>query len=139
MAKGEVSHKGRITDINPDFTTVEIISESACASCHASSLCGMGESTKKEVTVRTTIGDWAPGDEVEVVLKRTMGLKAVWVAYVVPLLLMMAVLLALTSVGVGELASGLAAIAAVGVYYLGVYILRDRLKNDYTFYIKKND
>ena len=34
-------------------------------------------------------------------------------------------------------ASGLAAIAAVGVYYLFLWLFRNRLKNEYSFYIKE--
>jgi hypothetical protein len=49
----------------------------------------------------------------------------------------MAVLLGLNAAGFGELASGLAAIAAVGVYYVFLWLFRDRLKNEYSFYIKE--
>jgi hypothetical protein len=47
------------------------------------------------------------------------------------------VLLGLNSACVGELASGLAAIGAVGVYYLFLLLFRDRLRNEYSFYIKE--
>ena len=77
------------------------------------------------------------GEEVDIVLKRTMGLKAVWLAYVLPLILMVAVLLALTALGLSELTAGLCAIAAVGLWYLVLWLMRDKLKNEYTFYIKK--
>ena len=49
----EISHEGRIISITPEFTTVEILSESACASCHAASLCGMSEAKRKEIELPT--------------------------------------------------------------------------------------
>lgn len=135
--KEEISHTGRITGITPGITTVEIISESACASCHASALCGMGESKKKVVEVPTTLGNWEVGQEVLVNLRKSMGMKAVWVAYVAPLIVLFAVLLILLGAGVGELASGLSGLGAVAVYYIVVFLFRDRLKSEYVFYIKE--
>ena len=81
--------------------------------------------------------DIRPGDEVEVVLKASMGHKAVLLAYMIPLVLLVAVLLVAVSAGVGELYAGLAAIAAVAVYYFGLWLMRGRLRNEYIFNIKK--
>ena len=48
----------------------------------------------------------------------------------------MAVILGLIALGVGEVVSGLAGLGAVGLYYLGLWLLRDRLRNDYVFTIQ---
>lgn len=134
----EITHRGRIADITPEVTTVDIISESACASCHARSLCSLSESKSKTIAVPTRGWDnFQPGDEVDVVLKATMGYKAVWLAYVIPLFVLLAVLLCLLKLGKGELLSGLVAIGAVGVYYLVIWLMRGRLQNEYIFNIKK--
>ena len=137
MADGDISHIGKIVAIDADFITVEIVAESACASCHASSLCGTADATHKAISVRNTLGDWKIGQEVCVVLKRSMGFKAVWLAYALPLLVLLAVLLGLNSLGLPELRSGLIAIAAVAVYYLLLWLFRGRLQNEYSFYIKQ--
>ena len=137
MSSDVVTHSGRITAITPEKITVEIISESACSACHASGLCGLSESKKKEVEVPFTFGDWSVGKEVEVNLKKTMGLKAVWLGYVIPLAVLLAVLLGASAAGVAELACGLVAIASVAVYYLIIYLFRDKLRNEYSFYIKE--
>lgn len=137
MAAAEISHIGKIVDIAPDFITVEIVTESACASCHAASFCGTADAAGRAISVPATIGDWHVGQEVEVVLKRSMGFKAVWLAYAIPLVVLLSVLLTLNAAGLGELASGLIAIAAVGVYYLFLLIFRDKLRNEYSFYIKE--
>jgi hypothetical protein len=50
---------------------------------------------------------------------------------------LLAVLLGLNHAGMGELASGLIAIGAVGVYYLVLWLFRDKLRNEYSFYIKE--
>ena len=137
MAGGDISHIGKIVDIAPDFITVEIVAESACASCHAASLCGTADATHKAITVRNTPGSWQIGQEVHVALRKSMGFKAVWLAYAIPLLVLLAVLLGVNAFGVSELCSGLIAIAAVAVYYLLLWLFRGRLQNEYSFYIKE--
>lgn len=133
----EISHKGRVISITPELTTVEIISESSCASCHAKGLCSLGESKAKLVELPTRAWyDHKVGDEVEVVLKASMGHKAVWLAYVIPLIIMVAVLLVLTETGVDELVSGLSAIASLAVYYFVLWLFRNRLRNEYLFNLK---
>lgn len=137
-SSSEISHKGRVVSVTPEVTTVEIVSESACGACHAKGLCSLGDSKVKMVEVPTSgWSDIRPGDEVEVVLKASMGHKAVLLAYMIPLVLLVAVLLVAVSAGVGELYAGLAAIVAVAVYYFGLWLMRGRLRNEYIFNIKK--
>lgn len=134
----EISHRGRIVEITPEFTTVEIVSESACASCHAKGLCSLGDIKTKIVQLPTSGWDnYSVGDEVDVVLKASMGHKAVWLAYVVPLIVMVAALLLLGGAGVSELFAGLGAIGAVAVYYFVIWLLRSRLANEYIFKIRR--
>lgn len=135
--KNEIAHKGKITDITPDFTTVEIVACSACSSCHAKGLCGMSEEQEKIIMLPTDpYATHKVGDEVEVCTKMTMGLKAVWISYVIPLAVLMILILSLSVVFENEALRGLTAVAGVGVYYFMIWLFRDRLKNEFTFYIK---
>lgn len=137
MKEAGISHIGRILEITPEMISVRIVSESACSSCHAKGFCGLGESKVKVVQLPAVPGDWYEGQTVNVNMKRSMGYKAVWISYVVPLVVLLAVLLVLFELGVPELLSGVAAIAAVAVYYLTVFLFRDKLRNEYNFYITK--
>lgn len=133
-----VSHRGKVVQVTPESTTVEIISSSACSACHASGVCGMSEYTKKAVEVPTRVWEnFTPGEEVNVVLKASMGHKAVWLAYVLPLLVLVAVLMGTLALGAGELTAGLGAIAGVALYYLFLWLFRDRLRNEYVFTIER--
>ena len=133
----DVSHKGRIVRMTPQVTTVAILQHGACGSCHAAGLCGMADVEEKAVELPTDpYASYGVGDEVELVLKASMGMKAVWLAYVIPLLVLLGVILLLFVLGVGEVVSGLCGIAAVGVYYFLLWLFRDRLKNEYVFTIK---
>ena len=133
----EITHRGRIVSITPEYTTVEIVSESACAACHAKGLCSLGDSKVKQVEVPTRGWDnYTVGQEVSVVLRATMGHKAVWLAYVVPLLILVAALLGILSAGGSELLAGLGAIGAVALYYGVIWLMRERLRKEYVFNIK---
>ena len=132
-----ISHKGRVVKVTPEFTTVEIVSQSACSACHASGLCGLSEYTKKAIEVPTRAWDrYEPGQEVNVVLKASMGHKAVWLAYVAPLVVLLGVLLATLGLGAGELAAGLGALVGVALYYLFLWLFRNRLRREYIFTIE---
>ena len=133
----QVMHTGQVVSMTPKTTTVQIVSHSACSECHAAGLCGLSEFTEKAVEVPTDpYATFGVGDEVQVVLKASMGFKAVWIAYFLPLVVLLAVALGLIALGVPEVVAGLAGIGAVALYYLGVWLLRDRLRNEYVFTIQ---
>ena len=132
-----IAHSGRIVEITPDFTTVEIVASSACSSCHAKQLCGMSEDKEKLIMVPTDgFVERKVGDEVQVLTKMTMGLKAVWIYYVIPLAILMILILSLSKAFDNEFLCGLLAVAGVGLYYFGIWLFRDRLSNEFVFYIK---
>ena len=137
MAKrNEIRHDGRIIDIDKDFTTVQIIVSSACASCHAKALCGMSEEEEKVIMVPTdpyTVR--AVGDIVQVKTKMSMGLKAVWISYVIPLAILMILILSLSFVVDNEFLRGGVAIAGVGVYYFIIWLFREKPSDQFEFYI----
>ena len=134
--KNEIVHSGKIIEINPDFTTVEIMVSSACSECHAKGLCGMSEMEEKVIMVPTD--PYEPrqiGDIVQVKTKMTMGLKAVWISYVIPLAVLMILILSLSAVIGNEFLRGGIAIAGVGLYYFVIWLLKDRLSDQFEFYI----
>lgn len=133
----EIRHRGKIVDIDPVVTKVEILRTSACSACHAKELCGFSEEEKRIVDVATSGFDpHQIGEEVTLCMKKSMGMKAVWIAYVIPLVILVISVLVLSALGLGELAMGLGAIAAVALYYVVILCFRDRLSNEFIFYIK---
>ena len=130
-------HSGKVAHIDQDFTTVEIMVSSACSECHAKGLCGMSEEQDKVIMVPTdpyTVR--AVGDEVQVKTKMSMGMKAVWISYVIPLAILMILILSLSTIVEREAYRALIAIGGVAVYYLFVWLFRDKLSNEFVFYIE---
>ena len=130
-------HTGKVVSMTPQTTTVQIVSHAACSECHAAGVCGLSEYTEKAIEVPTSpSATYGVGDEVQVVLKATMGLKAVWLAYFLPLVVLLGVALGLIALGLSEVAAGLAGIGAVALYYGVLWLLRDRIRNEYVFTIQ---
>ena len=137
MKKNEIHHTGEIIEITPDFTTVKIVASSACSGCHAKSLCGMSEDQEKVIMLPTDpYATHNVGDKVQVATKMTMGLKAVWISYVIPLAILMILILTLSSVFEKEYLRGLVAIGGVALYYFIIWLFRGKLNNEFIFYIK---
>ena len=98
----------------------------------------MSEDEEKVIMVPTdpyTV--YQVGDEVQVMTKMSMGLKAVWISYVIPLLILMILILSLSSVIGNETVVSLVSVAGVALYYLGIWLLRDRLADEFVYYIKE--
>ena len=62
-----------------------------------------------------------------------MGTQAIWLAYVVPLIVLMASILVFSLCGASELAMGLGSLGIVALYYLGVYLFRNRISKIFIF------
>jgi len=133
-----IEHQGEIIEIGIDYIMVEIISQSACSSCNAKSMCSMSEAESKVVEVENKGNEmFEVGETVNVILRKSLGFKALYISYLIPLLILILILLSLSSFGIGELTTGLSIIIALAVYYIGVYLLRDRFKREFVFTIEK--
>jgi len=137
----KIEHEGIITEISKDFITVEIVNKSACASCHAKGVCIAGEEEIRYVDVpydiKSLTEDYKVGDKVNLVMSQSLGVTAVFISYAVPLVVLIIFLLILSNTGLEELMVGLISLAGVAVYYLFVYLFRDRLERIFTFTIEK--
>lgn len=135
-----ISHMGKVTEVTETAVTVEIVSRSACSSCSASGLCSMSEAVRKQVRVPAVPGEtYEVGEEVEVCLAPSAGMKAVVTAYVIPLFILLILCVSLSYSGLNELIAGLAGICGVALYYLVIHLTGGRSARKYAFYIRKNN
>jgi sigma-E factor negative regulatory protein RseC len=141
MAKERIEHEGRVIAVDKDYISVEIVNKSACASCHAKGVCGASDEAVKVVEVAqsfaTLADDYQVGETVNVVMSSAMGTQAIWIAYVIPLIVLMASILVFSLCGAPELWMGLGSLGVVALYYLGVYLMRNRISKIFIFSIEK--
>jgi sigma-E factor negative regulatory protein RseC len=139
MEKGinNICHSGVVERVERSVVYVRIMQQSACSGCHAKSLCTASESAGKLIEVEGCVGDFMVNDEVNVCAHTSQGYMAVMLAFVVPLLLVAAVLATVYAVSGSEIAGGVAGIAALVPYYIAMYLMRGRLKKKFVFTLSK--
>ena len=141
MAKERIEHEGRVIAVDKDYISVEIVNKSACAACHAKGVCGASDEAVKVVEVAqditTLTEDYQVGETVNVVMSSAMGTQAIWLAYVVPILVLMLSILVFSLCGAGEVLMALGSLGAVALYYLGVFFYRKKISKIFIFSIEK--
>lgn len=137
MSNETISHEGIITEIGDDELKIKILSKSACAACHAKSACTMSDMAEKILTVpKPQNRDFQLMQRVNVSMKVSQGNKAAILGYLLPFALMMAVLFTLIGCGLGEGLSALCSLAALILYYIILYLRRDKLKKQFDYEIE---
>ena len=136
-AEETISHEGIVTKITNDELEIKILAQSACAACHAKSACGMGEQAEKILTVpRPKDRDFTLNQKVNVRMSIGQGNKAAVLAYLIPIVLLLAVLFVCLGFGVSEGLSALISIIALIPYYIVLYLQRDKLKKRFEYTIE---
>jgi len=132
---GSIEHEGIVKRSDNKSVTVSIISSSACSGCHAEGMCSLSGKEEKIVEI-PGIYSVVPGENVKVLMRSSAGFAAVLFGYVMPLVLVLAVLIILVSASVPELTSGIGSIAILVPYYLILYLFRNRMNKKFTFTLK---
>ena len=132
-----ISHEGIVTKITDDELEIKILAQSACAACHAKSACGMGEQAEKVLTMPRPKGkDFALNQKVNVRMAIGQGNKAAVLAYLIPIVLLLAVLFVCLGLGMNEGLAALVSIIALVPYYIVLYLKRDQLKKRFEYSIE---
>ena len=132
-----IRHSGIVKRIDDDFVYVSIVSQSACASCHARGACNITDLNEEVVEVpRGSASGCQVGDRVEVAMRKSLGTRAVMLGYIVPFLLVIATMIVILAVTGREGLAGLLALGVLIPYYLLLYLRRNHLKRTFTFSIQ---
>ena len=135
----QIKNSGEVVGICGNTVKVRLTVSSACSGCHAKAVCGVDESAEKIVEISgVEAAEYSVGEVVEVALQsNSMGAMAVVLTYVVPFFVLALVLVVASAMGLGEGIAALAALGSVVVYYLVLYLVRERVKKTIKFIITK--
>ena len=129
-------HSGLISKISGQTITVNLEQNIHCDSCRVKSSCGISESSTKAVEVLNSKDSFKINEEVNVVLKKALGLKAVFWAYVFPFILMFSTLI-IASNFLKEWLAGLISLLIIVPYYIVLYFLKNALKSAFQVSVLK--
>ena len=134
----QIEHKGVVLAIEGEVVRVAIEVSEACGGCSARKSCAMGQTAKREIEVCTTdASSYAVGELVKVGAKQSLGVMAVVLCYVMPLVVLVAALAVAVAVGISEGLSALLSLGVTALYYALLALLKDKISKKITFTINK--
>jgi sigma-E factor negative regulatory protein RseC len=138
--KEEITHEGVITKIDKNNIEVTVNAKGACGSCSMKNTCISTENTDKIIIIpRDGYENYNSGDHVIISSTTNQGYWAVILAYVLPIILIVALYFISFSYLNNELISAAISIGALAIYYIIIYFLNPLLKNKISFKIKHID
>lgn len=137
--KGTIRQRATIVDITPSEIEVEVCRPEACAACKAKSVCSEGGASAggRRMTLLNDGQGYTVGEQIMLVMRRSSGLKAVLIAYLGPVFLIVAALLIFRSMQIREIIAAMTTLGILGLYFLIVRLLRGRINRELTIEIEK--
>jgi sigma-E factor negative regulatory protein RseC len=123
-------HTGVVSEMTGSSIIIALDENVHCETCSAKGACGVTDSVNKTVEVIDPEGSFKLNQPVEVILKKDLGQKAVFWAYIFPFLLMLATLLT-TSLFLKEWMAGLLSLLILVPYYATVYALKNYFRKTF--------
>ena len=133
-----IEHQGVIISIDGNIAHVKIEQTSACASCHVKSVCGASEKSEKIIDANIIDDTLTIGDQVTIIGQKSLGLLAILLAYILPFVVIVAILFVANIFTTNELIIGTCALASLIPYFAILRLVRNKIQAKFQFYaIKK--
>jgi len=133
-----IKHRGKVENVNGSHVVVRIVQTSACSACSAKGMCNASESKEKLIDVYEVNPSYQIGEEVVLCGSTSMGMRAVFLAFGIPVFILLAALFIAMRVTDGDaLFSAVVSLLAVTPYYLVIYLMKDKLNKTFSFVIEK--
>lgn len=133
-----IKHRGVIVKVDGSHIVVRIVQTSACSACSAKGLCNASESKEKQIDVYEVNPSYQIGEEVVLSGSTSMGMRAVFWAFGIPIFLLLVALFVTMRVTEGNaLLSSMVALLAIVPYYLVLYLMKDKMTKTFSFVIEK--
>jgi sigma-E factor negative regulatory protein RseC len=132
-------YTGTIVKLHNKTVTVCIEQYAACVSCQTKGACSSAESSTKLIEATIDQGSFKIGETVRIIGKKNFGLKAVLMAFVVPVILMLLVLFLANFLQTDDVIMALGALIILIPYYSILFLLHNKLKKQFMFYVEKMD
>lgn len=137
MTKDYIRHQGKVERIEKHKVYVRIEQKAACSDCHAKSVCLASDKKDKIIEVNDHSGCYAPQEDVVVSARTSMGFFAVFIAFAIPLFLVILSLIVGMKTTDSEALGGLIGLSVLVPYYFVLYLFRDKLKKKFIFTLSK--
>lgn len=134
----QIEHEGIVKEVSRQSVKVGFIAQPSCAGCHAKGVCSMEEKEGESIEIFNFGNDnYSIGEKVKIIINESMGLKAVFIAYIMPFILVLISLFILTNYLDKETLAGIFSLLLLVPYYLLIYFYRAKIKKEINFTIEK--
>jgi positive regulator of sigma E activity len=137
MGSNQINHTGTVIKIDNKSIEVMILAQSACSACHSKSMCSLSEMKEKTILIPMPKEKFEQGEQVSVVMAESLGILAVFYAYILPIIVLVATMAGLTLAGISEPVIGACVLILLTAYFFLIYALRNKLNKKFTFKIEK--
>ncbi len=134
--KNTIKHKGVVTKITAYSLFVKLTDNTNCGSCHAKSSCGVSEDNTKDIEIFNHNNQYVLHEEVNLTMGNELGLKAVFLAYVLPFIILFLTLIIGLQL-LKEWQAGLLSILILVPYFSIIYLLKKLLATKFAIAIHK--
>ena len=132
-----IRHEGIVERIDGEIAHIRIVQTSACSACKAKSMCMSAESQEKEMDA-VMLEPMQPGDQVEILVRERLAWKAVLLAYILPFVVMVALIAILDILTPwSEAIVGTISLCSIALYYIGLSFFKHRLQTQFSFTARK--
>lgn len=133
-----IRHEGIVLRTEGNMAHVEIVQTSACSACKAKSMCMSSESRQISNMRCLMLEPLQVGDHVEVEVRERLAWRAILLAYILPFIVMIAVIAILDfATDWSEAVVGTLSLCGIALYYLILSGFKHRLQRQFTFTARK--
>ncbi len=131
-----IKHTGVVEAINGNNCYVRILQHSACSGCSAQRLCNSSESKEKIITVLLNGEDVLVGETVNIEGTVVQGLRAVYICYMIPLVLLIVSVYLGVRLG-GDMLGVILSLGVLVIYFVVLYLFRNSIGEHFAFTLHK--
>lgn len=134
----QVIHIGNVVEVADGEVAVQIERGTACSHCESKKACLIMGKTEQTIRVKDkNYQNYSVGEQVKVSMNTSLGMKAIMLAYVLPLLILMLSLAVGFNYFPSELLQIAVALIPTVLYYITLYKFRRRIERNFTFFVSK--
>jgi sigma-E factor negative regulatory protein RseC len=132
-----IEHKGFVKKITGNSMIVGILASTGCSTCQAKSTCNVSDTPEKDIEIDNFDNSYEIGEQVNVFYNESLEFRAIFIAYIMPFILVIAVLILLNSLTSSELITGLSAIGILVPYFLLLSVFKNKIRKTFSFTVGK--
>ncbi len=135
----KIKHLAVVEFVDEHKVRVRVLQKAACSSCSAKGHCNSSEVKEKYFDIPNTTGEaYEVGQRVMCCINSSSGLKAVFLAFLLPFVFMfIGLLLCIYAWDTGEAVAALVSLGILAVYYTLLYIGRGWLGKNFSLTLER--